>query len=398
METLVVPQGEFDLARFPVRKHDQLRAWDAADEYLLRHVADIGVGDADRRRVLVVNGGPGALAVGLAAAGATDVRVMSDSYLDHVATTENLRRNGLDPATVTLIGPFGLDDVDPSTGATADIDLVLMKVPKSSALLEDQLCRISGRLAPGAVVVAGAMSKHIHTSTLQLFERILGPTTTSLARKKARLIHTTPAPDREMAVSPWPARIPTGGGGLVLVNHANVFSRERLDVGTRFLLDHLPAIDGPAHVVDLGCGNGVVGLAIAATAPEAHVTFVDESFMAVASAAATYAENLGEHRAQSSARFVVGDTLFHLEQGDPIERGSIDVVVNNPPFHDDHALGDAIAWQMFTEAHGALTTGGELRVIGNRHLAYHAKLKRIFGNCKVVASNSKFVVYSAIRT
>ena len=183
-----------------------------------------------------------------------------------------------------------------------------------------------------------------------------------------------------------------------LVNHANVFSREKLDIGTRFLLDHLPAVEGPAHVVDLGCGNGVVGLAIAATAPEAHVTFVDESFMAVASAAATYAENLGEDRAATSARFAVGDTLFHLQSGDPIERGSIDLVVNNPPFHDDHAVGDAIAWQMFTEAHGALAIGGELRVVGNRHLAYHAKLKRIFGNCRVVASNSKFVVYSALRT
>jgi 16S rRNA (guanine1207-N2)-methyltransferase len=392
METLVVPQGEFELARFPVRKNDRLRAWDAADEYLLQHVADSGP-TGGQPAVLVVNGGPGALAVGLVASGATDVRVMSDSYLDHVGTEENLRRNGFDPAAVTLMGPFGLDAPD-----APPVDLVLLKIPKSSALLEDQLCRISPHLSPGAVVVAAAMSKHIHTSTLQLFERILGPTTTSLARKKARLVECSPAADREAATSPWPARIPTGGGGLVLVNHANVFSREKLDIGTRFLLDHLPAVEGPAHVVDLGCGNGVVGLAIAATAPEAHVTFVDESFMAVASANATYAENLGEDRATTSARFAVGDTLFHLQSGDPIERGSIDVVVNNPPFHDDHAVGDAIAWQMFTEAHGALTIGGELRVVGNRHLAYHAKLKRIFGNCRVVASNSKFVVYSALRT
>lgn len=395
METLVVPQGEFELARFPVRKNDRLRAWDAADEYLLQHVADSRPhGDQPAEpAVLVVNGGPGALAVGLVAGGATDVRVMSDSYLDHVGTEENLRRNGFDPAAVTLMGPFGLDAPD-----APPVDLVLMKIPKSFALLEDQLCRISPHLSPGAVVVAAAMSKHIHTSTLQLFERILGPTTTSLARKKARLVECSPAADRQPATSPWPARIPTGGGGLVLVNHANVFSREKLDIGTRFLLDHLPAVEGPAHVVDLGCGNGVVGLAIAATAPEAHVTFVDESFMAVASAAATYAENLGEDRAATCARFAVGDTLFHLQSGDPIERGSIDLVVNNPPFHDDHAVGDAIAWQMFTEAHGALAIGGELRVVGNRHLAYHAKLKRVFGNCRVVASNSKFVVYSALRT
>ena len=73
-------------------------------------------------------------------------------------------------------------------------------------------------------------------------------------------------------------------------------------------------------------------------------------------------------------------------------------MLNNPPFHVDQAVGDAIAWQMFSESRAALRHGGELWVVGNRHLAYHAKLKRLFGNCEVVASNSKFVVLLAVRT
>ena len=39
------------------------------------------------------------------------------------------------------------------------------------------------------------MTRHIHSSTLALFEGILGPTRTSLARKKARLIHATLDPE-----------------------------------------------------------------------------------------------------------------------------------------------------------------------------------------------------------
>ena len=35
MEILHVPQGEFRLTRYPKRKKELLRAWDAADEYLL---------------------------------------------------------------------------------------------------------------------------------------------------------------------------------------------------------------------------------------------------------------------------------------------------------------------------------------------------------------------------
>jgi 16S rRNA (guanine1207-N2)-methyltransferase len=47
---------------------------------------------------------------------------------------------------------------------------------------------------------------------------------------------------------------------------------------------------------------------------------------------------------------------------------------------------------MFVESRDALRSGGELRVVGNRHLDYPAKLKRLFGNCDVIASDRKFMV------
>jgi 16S rRNA (guanine1207-N2)-methyltransferase len=52
---------------------------------------------------------------------------------------------------------------------------------------------------------------------------------------------------------------------------------------------------------------------------------------------------------------------------------------------------------MFADSRRSLRRGGELWVVGNRHLGYHAKLKRLFGNCEVVASNTKFVVLRAVR-
>jgi len=52
---------------------------------------------------------------------------------------------------------------------------------------------------------------------------------------------------------------------------------------------------------------------------------------------------------------------------------------------------------MFSESKAALENKGELWVIGNRHLAYHAKLKQIFGNCEVVASNKKFTLFKTIK-
>ena len=44
-----------------------------------------------------------------------------------------------------------------------------------------------------------------------------------------------------------------------------------------------------------------------------------------------------------------------------------------------------------------LQYGGELRIVGNRHLDYHHKLKKLFGNCTLIASNQKFVVLRAVK-
>ena len=65
---------------------------------------------------------------------------------------------------------------------------VLIRIPKTLALLEFQLLRLREVLEPGTKIIATGMVRDIHTSTLKLFERYIGPTRTSLARKKARLV------------------------------------------------------------------------------------------------------------------------------------------------------------------------------------------------------------------
>ncbi len=76
---------------------------------------------------------------------------------------------------------------------------------------------------------------------------------------------------------------------------------------------------------------------------------------------------------------------------------SADCIVCNPPFHQQHVIGDHIAWQMFQQAQRVLRKGGELRVIGNRHLNYHVHLKKLFGNWHAVAGNAKFAIIKAYK-
>jgi len=377
-----VPQGEFQLVRYPTRADETLRAWDAADEFLLRHVpAGRSEGTEVMGEILIVNDNAGTLSTALAD---HHPWMLSDSYLAHVATRKNLARNARDVSAVHLLASF-----DPPP---ASIDVVMMKTPKSLALLEDQLHRIAPHIHEKTVFIAAAMAKHIHTSTLKLFANIVGPTRSSLAERKARLIFCEPDRALERPPNPWPKTYTVGNN--VVTSHAGVFSASRLDSGASFLLDHLTQPAGPLQVLDLGCGNGVLGMRTAFSNPEAEVTFIDESYRAVASAEATFRANLGPER---TARFLVGNGVFEVANGAPPSKGSIDRVLNNPPFHENHAIGDATAWQMFTESRDVLRPGGELWVVGNRHLAYQAKLKRLFGNCDLVASNARFVVLRASR-
>jgi len=145
--------------------------------------------------------------------------------------------------------------------------------------------------------------------------------------------------------------------------------------------------------VDLGCGNGILGVRAAIRNPKSEITFVDESYRAVASAEATFRANLGPER---KAQFVVGNGLFDLADNRPATVG-FDLVLTNPPFHADHAISDATAWQMFVESRDALRSGGELWIVGNRHLDYPAKLKRLFHNCEIIASDKKFVVLRSVK-
>jgi len=373
-----VSQGEFTLDRYPCPARETLRAWDAADEYLLYHLAELGMGGGS---VLVVNDGFGALTVALAGARSAQwvVQTQSDSWISHSGTRANLEVNVVSTGGVSM-----LDNLQ----TPAPFDVLLFKVPKSLAQLEDQLYRLRPHLRADTVIVGAGMVKQIHTSTLKLCERLIGPTRTSLARRKARLIHCDLDATLEPDAHPYPTRYTLEDTNLELSNHAALFSREQLDIGTRFLLEHLPRSPQARCIVDLGCGNGVLGIAAGHHHREASLVFTDESAMAIASTRENVEAAFGGER----------DVTFHWTDGlDGVEPGSADLILCNPPFHQQQIVGDAVSWRMFQQARKVLRPGGSLWVVGNRHLGYHTKLRRLFGNGEVIASNPKFVILRATK-
>lgn len=380
--TLTAPQGTFILHRLPHRPRELLRAWDAADEYVLETLADT----PPNTRVLIINDTFGALAVALQY---LQPVALSDSYLSQQATRINLSNNRM---TASPLEDWQSSDEQPvkllSSLDTLDgvFACVVIKVPKTLALLEDQLIRLRPHINVDTQIIVAGMIKALPANVWKLLERIIGTTSTSLAKKKARLIFATLDDSLTIPANPYPVEYQLENTDYWLTNHANVFSRDSLDIGTRFFLQHLPIIPSATDMIDLACGNGVVGLIAAERNPHAILHFVDESFMAVASAQANFYRAFGKERA---ATFHIGDGLSRFAAQ------SADVILCNPPFHQHNTIGDQIAVQLFKQAKTVLKKGGALWVIGNRHLAYQQDLKRLFGNCTVVASNTKFVIWQA---
>ena len=372
MPLLESPFAQLDLIRQPEQQNEPLQAFDAADEYLLNHLAEQAL--PENSRVLVLNDSFGALAISLVKT--MNVSSSSDSFLATQALQKNLVRNGFGfeaaaiiPANQPLVGPF---------------DCVLIRVPKTLALLEEQLIRLQGQLAPGAQIIAGAMVRHLPRAAGDLLERYIGPVQASLAVKKARLLTATPE-TKAPFTSPYPSRYLLDEPRIELLNHANVFCREGLDIGTRAFLPHLPKNLGQARVADLGCGNGVLAIASALTNPHAHYTLVDESFMAVQSARENWNAALGDR-----------DVVMRADDGlanQPCD--SLDVVLCNPPFHQQQVVGDFLAWRMFQQAREALVVGGALYIVGNRHLGYHSKLAKLFRGVEQVAATPTCVILKA---
>jgi 16S rRNA (guanine1207-N2)-methyltransferase/23S rRNA (guanine1835-N2)-methyltransferase len=381
--SLTLLDRNLQLVRYPQDlQHPSWQAWDAADEYLIEYVEQ-NIQDFQSKLISIYNDDFGALACWFA-----DVKPIwiSDSYVAKQSCLINLQQNEIQKESVTFY--------DSVTQVDSPVELVLLKIPKTTALLEQQLIDLQTRVSPSTKVIAAGKANLIQKSTLALFEKYLGVTTTSLAKKKARLIFCQPNGDKSH-VSPYPTVWFTEKPNFKISNLANVFSRQQLDIGARFVLEHLSKLDnvGNKTVIDLGCGNGVLGLHILNQNKQAKVVFVDESYMAVASAKKNVLENLPGKELQSE--FIVNNCLddFTIKS----KFSDVDMVLCNPPFHQQNAITDHIAWQMFKDAKSVLQNGGQLFVVGNRHLDYPNKLKRLFGNATTVATNKKFSILSATK-
>ena len=143
------------------------------------------------------------------------------------------------------------------------------------------------------------------------------------------------------------------GRTVRLTTDRGVFAADRIDLGTRLLLDHGPAVPAAGDLLDLGCGYGPIAVALALRSPAARVWAIDVNERALglcAENAAAAGLPPGRLRACTPDRVPAGQRFA--------------AVWSNPPIR----IGGESLHELLAAWLGRLGDGGTAALVVQKHL------------------------------
>jgi 16S rRNA (guanine1207-N2)-methyltransferase len=165
----------------------------------------------------------------------------------------------------------------------------------------------------------------------------------------------------------------TLGYGFQVMTEPSLFSKENLDIGTRFLLETVD-ITHFERMLDIGCGWGAIGLVAATLNPTGEVVMTDIDTRAVRVAE----QNVQAFGLQERVEVVATDNIRTIG-------GNFDLILSNPPFHADTKILHAL----FNAARDKLAKKGIAYLVIEKSYVekFRTILEEQFGNVTVVAEN-----------
>ncbi|MGB9914133.1 MAG: class I SAM-dependent methyltransferase [Candidatus Bathyarchaeales archaeon] len=190
-------------------------------------------------------------------------------------------------------------------------------------------------------------------------------TTTPISREKLGLITAT-----------------LRGKSLRFLTSSSVFSKKRIDAGTRLLIEAMVLPDA-GTVLDIGCGYGAVGISAAASNPQLRVVMTDVNLRAVQLAK----RNLEINK-------VYNTEVRHGYLYDPVKDLKFNCILTNPPV----SAGMETVKNLIAQAPQVMAEKATFQMvirskIGAKTLP--AVFKENFGNCQVLARKSGYRVLMA---
>ncbi|MFC6275363.1 class I SAM-dependent methyltransferase [Levilactobacillus tangyuanensis] len=170
------------------------------------------------------------------------------------------------------------------------------------------------------------------------------------------------------------------GNELLFTTDNGVFSKNRVDYGSRVLLDAFDGDKTPAGPwLDLGTGYGPIGLALAKHWPDRHVTMVDVNELALSLARQNAVANQIEN-----VEIKTSDIYSEVTQ-------RYAAIITNPPVR----AGKSVVSTMLTSAKDYLLPGGTLTVVLQKKQGAPSAKKSMtatFGNCTIIKKDKGYYI------
>ena len=352
--------SSYCLSRIP--QDNSLQAWNAAEELFLKRYSQLRLGN-----ILIINETFGALSVAL-----SDHSVMS---IQHSAMSEEAVQYNLANNQRNKLG----SNVELSEGKR--FDSIVVYPAKSINYFLYLLDTAAKRLSPSGTVYVPVMVKHTSKGQINAMNSIFNEVTPGRSEKKARVIELR-QPDTTIDHSEI-TEYEADALQLRLYNLPGCYSATSLDQGAREFIKHFDRMTLSSPALDMGCGNGALSLALLQRKNDLNISLVDENIQALDSAKL----NLSTHYPGANTHF------FHSNGLNSVPTQKYQLIVCNPPFHQDNAITEAISIKLFKDLSQQLSPDGECWIIGNRHLHYKNKLQKLFNHVTIEADTPKFLIY-----
>lgn len=271
-----------------------------------------------------------------------------------------------------------------ATPPAGDFDAAVLFLPKSRELTDYLFAALASRVPAGELYLVGEKRAGVERASKQL--ATFGRASKLDSARHCQLWHThideaPAAPDLDALAQRY--ELPLADGPLQVITLPGVFSHGRLDRGSALLLEHLDGLaDG--HLLDFGCGAGVIGATLKRRYPASRLTLLDVDAFAIESSRLTLAAN------GLDAEVIAGD-------GIDAAPGELAAIVSNPPFHQGVHTSYAATEHLLRQAARHLRGNGELRLVANSFLKYPPLIEQHLGPCQTLAEADGFRIYSARR-
>ncbi len=275
--------------------------------------------------------------------------------------------------------------------APDQFELAIVQIPKSRGLSRAMLftclnsLRVDGRLYAAGPNTGGANTAQSDLGAL------VGSDVPTLATKARHRIFSASRPAILEAPAewnaPWEAKAHTfsvANDSYDVYTQPGVFSHDHPDPGTLLLIETLfPRLRDASrrwNILDAACGYGLLGFVAGRELRPAHVVFADIDLLALSCLRKTLPE----------AIIVSCD----LTQPPSLPHAPFDLILCNPPFHQEHAKDLSFLHAFAPHARRLLSPRGQFALVANSFLPYRKLLAAHFSTVETLAITPIYQVLS----